>query len=173
MAASDRSLVLGDGRLAYLCAQAIKMSTPDVTVIGKHESKLARFTNIGFSTIRLDDVVPDKSFDLVVDCSGSDSGLPLAISLVRPRGTIVMKTTIAAQHQLSLAAIVIDEITVVGSRCGPFAEAIGALQNQAIDVSNLITHRYPLESVHDAMQAAVSPNAFKVVFEINPSAKGA
>lgn len=79
-----------------------------------------------------------------------------------------MKTTIARDHQLSLAAIVIDEITVVGSRCGPFDKAIQALQDKSINVSNLITHRYPLDSVHDAMKSAVSPEAFKVVFDIKP-----
>jgi threonine dehydrogenase-like Zn-dependent dehydrogenase len=169
---STRTAVLGDGRLGYLSAQAIKLSTNDVTVIGKHSSKLARFEVIGIATSKLDaatrgtSVDLRDSFDVVVDCTGSSDGLPMALNLVRPRGTVVMKTTVAAEHQLSLAPIVIDEITVVGSRCGPFDKAIRALEEKSIDVSKLITHRYPLASVHQAMKAAVSPDALKVVFDI-------
>jgi threonine dehydrogenase-like Zn-dependent dehydrogenase len=164
--ASSHAVVLGDGRLAYLCAQAIGRSSDDVTVVGKHESKLARFDRLGIATVSLEGLVADKSFDVVVDCTGSEGGLPLALNLVRPRGTVVMKTTIASDHRLSLAPIVIDEITLVGSRCGPFAKAIQSLEEKSIDVSNLITHRYPLESAGEAMQSAVAPDAFKVVFDI-------
>jgi threonine dehydrogenase-like Zn-dependent dehydrogenase len=165
--ASDRVAILGDGRLAYLCSQAIKCDAPDVTVISKHREKTARFESRGIKTVPRENVGCPQAFDIVVDCTGSASGLPLALRLVRPRGTVIMKTTIASEHRLSLATIVIDEITVVGSRCGPFDKAIQALQDKSIDVSNLITHRYPLDAVHDAMKSAVSPKAFKVVFDIN------
>ncbi len=164
---SDRVVIAGDGRLAYLCAQAIQLVTKNVTVIGKHESKLSRFERRGISTIKLQDVDEQKSYDVVVDCTGSESGLPLALSLVRPRGTIVLKTTVASKHHLSLAPIVIDEISIVGSRCGPFAKAMDALQERSIDVSGLITHRFPLESAREAMESATSPRAFKVVFDID------
>jgi threonine dehydrogenase-like Zn-dependent dehydrogenase len=163
---SDRVVIAGDGRLAYLCAQAIRLVTENVTVIGKHASKLARFQRRGISTIELQDVAEQKSYDVVVDCTGSESGLPLALSLVRPRGTIVLKTTVASKHHLSLAPIVIDEISIVGSRCGPFAKAMNALQERSIDVSDLITHRFPLEAGGEAMESATSPCAFKVVFDI-------
>ncbi len=113
-----------------------------------------------------------KSFDVVVDCTGSESGMPLALQLVRPRGTVVMKTTIAAEHRLSLAAIVIDEITVVGSRCGPFDEALGALEAKRVDVSQLITHRFPLRQAEQAMAKARDPEAMKVVFEISGPSLG-
>jgi threonine dehydrogenase-like Zn-dependent dehydrogenase len=159
-------VVLGDGRLAMLSAQAILPRTADLTVIGKHPRKLARFDRLPLRTLRLDEPTEPKSFDVVVDCTGSETGMKLALQLVRPRGTVVMKTTIAAEHQLSLAPVVIDEITVVGSRCGPFDEALDALANQRVDVSGLITHRFPLQNVSQAMDAACDPEAMKVVFEV-------
>jgi threonine dehydrogenase-like Zn-dependent dehydrogenase len=162
----SRAIILGDGRLAYLCAQAISLHVSHLSVVGKHKQKLTRFHQLGMTTLALDELEPDQSFDLVVDCTGSVTGMPLALDLVRPRGTIVMKTTVAAQHEMSLAPIVIDEINVVGSRCGPFDVAIEALMEDKIDLKELITHRYPLASVHEAFDAAVHPEAFKVVFEI-------
>ncbi len=173
LASSDRVAILGDGRLAYLCSQAIKCDAPDLTVVSKYSEKAARFESQGIKTVELAKIGRPRSFDIVLDCTGSESGLPLALQLIRPRGTIIMKTTIASEHHLSLAEIVIDEITVVGSRCGPFDKAIQALQDKSVDVSNLITHRYMLDSVHDAMKSAVSPKAFKVVFDINPDPTGA
>ena len=170
--ASDRVAILGDGRLAYLCSQAIKCDSPELTVVSKHREKAARFESRGIKTVQREEIGRPQSFDTVVDCTGSESGLPLALQLIRPRGTIIMKTTIASKHHLSLAEIVIDEITLVGSRCGPFGKAIQALQDKSVDVSNLITHRYMLDSVHDAMKSAVSPKAFKVVFDINSVPKG-
>lgn len=161
-----RVVVLGDGRLAMMSVQAILLRTADVTVVGKHKSKLARFERLPVRTLRLEDPVESKSFDVVVDCTGSETGLSLALQLVRPRGTIVMKTTIAVEHQLSLAAIVIDEITMVGSRCGPFDEALDALERGLVDVSGLITHRFSLSQSEQAMTTACDPQAMKVVFEI-------
>ena len=162
-----RVAVLGDGRLSMLSVQAILLRSPDVTVVGKHAPKLARFESLPVRTVRLQEPVAAKSFDVVVDCTGSESGMPLAFQLVRPRGTVVMKTTIAAEHRLSLAAIVIDEITVVGSRCGPFDEALRALEAKRVDVSQLITHRFPLRQAEQAMAKARDPEAMKVVFEIS------
>ncbi|MGI9474174.1 MAG: alcohol dehydrogenase catalytic domain-containing protein [Rubripirellula sp.] len=166
----SRVVILGDGRLAYLCSQAISLSVRDITVVGKHDQKLARFRKLGMTTIGLDQLEPEKSFDLVVDCTGSATGMPLALQLVQPRGTVVMKTTVASQHEMSLAPIVIDEIKIVGSRCGPFDVAIQALREDKIDLSGLITHRYPLAAVSQAFEVAVNPQAFKVVFDIAPSA---
>ena len=162
----SRAIVLGDGRLAFLCAQAISLRINDITVVGKHQQKMERFHQLGIPTIALDELECEKSFELVVDCTGSVTGLPLALRLVQPCGTVVMKTTVAANHTMSLAAIVIDEIRLVGSRCGPFDLAIRALTEGNIDLSNLITHRFRLDSVDDAFRAAVDPRAFKVVFDI-------
>ena len=162
----DQVTICGDGRLALMSAKAIMLTGADVSIIGKHEHKLARFGAMGLRTHLLDEVSTERTCDVVVDCTGSTSGLSLALQLVRPRGTIVLKTTVAAQHELSLAKIVIDEITVVGSRCGPFDKAIHALADQAVDVAHLITHRFPIESAVEAMRVAKSPDALKVVLEL-------
>ena len=164
----DRIAILGDGRLGFLCAQVLHLNCPSITVFGKHQSKLARFDRFA-ETIQISPGrgLPNGMFDVVVDCTGSTTGLPMAIDLARPRGTIVMKTTVAGEHRQSLAAIVINELNVVGSRCGPFDKAIDALAANKIDVEGLITKRFPIEQVDDAFQEAASPDAFKVVFEIN------
>ena len=164
---SDRVAILGDGRLGYLCAQVLRLHSDQVTVVGKHAAKLERFQDIAQTNCINSDTLPrEGSFDLVVDCTGSTSGLPMAIRLARPRGTIVMKTTVAGEHHQSLAMIVINELSIVGSRCGPFDKAIEALKNGRIDVSGLITHRYGLDQVETAFKTAISPDAFKVLFEI-------
>ena len=152
----DRIAILGDGRLGFLCAQVLRLKSDHVRVIGKHESKLARFRDF-VETTRIDGQtsLPTAAFDVVVDCTGSTSGLPMAIELARPRGTIVMKTTVAGEHRQSLAAVVIHELNLIGSRCGPFDKAIDALAKGEIDVSNLVTHRYPLDRVEQAFSAAV------------------
>ena len=166
ISAVRRAIVLGDGRLANLCAQAISHHVDDLRVVGKYDLKLDRFRRLDIETIKLGELVSEKAFDLVVDCTGSVSGLPIALELVEPRGTIVMKTTVASEHRVSLAPIVIDEINVVGSRCGPFDLAIEMLQADRFDLSGLITHRFPLEAADQAFKSAVDPTAFKVVFDV-------
>lgn len=163
----DNAIVLGDGRLANLCAQVISRHVNNIQVVGKHDLKMARFQRLGIKTVPLEELVPEKTHDLVVDCTGSVTGLPLALQLVRPRGTVVMKTTVAADHEVSLAPIVIDELSIIGSRCGPFGLAIELLQAGEFDLSSLVTHRFSLEEAAMAFQTAVEPSAFKVIFEIN------
>ncbi|MCC9599421.1 alcohol dehydrogenase catalytic domain-containing protein [Stieleria sp. JC731] len=170
LASTDRVAILGDGRLGFFCAQAISLHTDRLSVFGKHGTKLLRFGHRGFTTIQVvpDDLadLPSREFDVVVDCTGSTSGLPMALHLVRPRGTIVMKTTVADPHHQSLAQIVIDEINLVGSRCGPFAKAINALASLQVDVSGLITDRFELDQANEAFEKATNPTSFKVVFDI-------
>src|SRR6185295_2976254 len=130
---SDRVVVLGDGRLGNLCAQVLSGICDRVLVVGKHAEKLALLDDLGIETALLENVrgvhlQPDQEkADLVVDCTGSETGLPTALTLVRPRGTIVLKTTVAGTQQMPWAPIVIDEVTIVGSRCGPFDRALAAL----------------------------------------------
>lgn len=166
LSTKQKAIVLGDGRLANLCAQTIAQQVKSIQVVGKHELKLSRFERLGIKTIQLQDLVCEQEFDLVVDCTGSVTGLPLALQLVKPRGTIVMKTTVAADHSVSLAPIVIDEINIVGSRCGPFGLAIELMKAGRFDLSNLVTHRFALEEAAAAFRTAVDPSAFKVVFDV-------
>jgi threonine dehydrogenase-like Zn-dependent dehydrogenase len=163
---NQRSVVLGDGRLGNLCAQVLKSAGCDVLVVGKHQQKLARIEALDIATIQLGDAEPAQAADVVVDCTGSTTGLETALSLVRPRGTVVLKTTVAGVHELSLAPVVINEITLVGSRCGPFDKAIAALRDDVFQLDDFICGRYALDEYERAFAHARAPDALKVVFEI-------
>jgi threonine dehydrogenase-like Zn-dependent dehydrogenase len=167
--ASDRVAVLGDGRLALMCAQVLANRSSNVIVFGKHASKLQRFAERGVSTEQLQGAqpsdVPANAFDLVVDCTGSTTGLPMALHMVRPRGTVIMKTTVAGPHEQSLAAIVIDEINLLGSRCGPFDQALEAIANGQINLDDLVTDTFALSDYQAAFAAAKNADSFKVIFE--------
>jgi len=151
---NDRVIVLGDGRLGNLCAQVLAPVAGDVLVIGKHREKLALLERRGITTARLAEAPRDRRADIVVDCTGSDTGLPMALTLVRPRGTIVLKTTVAGTQTMPWAPFVIDEITLVGSRCGPFDRALVALERGEVDVRPLIEERLPLERGVEALDLA-------------------
>jgi threonine dehydrogenase-like Zn-dependent dehydrogenase len=163
----DRVIVLGDGRLGNLCAQVLASVTRELIVIGKHPAKLALLHARGIDTALLADIPPDHWADIVVDCTGSDTGLPTALNFVRPRGTIVLKTTVAGTQTLAWAPFVIDEVTLVGSRCGPFDRAIAALDRGEVDVRPLIQERLPLERGVEALDLA--RQRLKVLLEISPS----
>lgn len=166
IAGTERIVVLGDGRLGNLCAQVLASMVDDVLVIGKHREKLALLEGLGLKTALLSDDVPHRSFDIVVECTGSDSGLPTALKLVRPRGTIVLKTTVAGTQTLAWAPFVIDEITLVGSRCGPFDRALNALEHGLVDVEPLITDRFSLSNGLSALQRAQQTGVLKVLIEM-------
>jgi threonine dehydrogenase-like Zn-dependent dehydrogenase len=163
----DRVIVLGDGRLGNLCAQVLAHVTRDLVVVGKHPAKLELLRARGIQTALLADVRADHSADIVVDCTGSDTGLPTALTFVRPRGTVVLKTTVAGTQSLAWAQFVIDELTLVGSRCGPFDRAIAALDCGEVDVRPLIQERLPLERGVEALDLA--RQRLKVLLEVNPS----
>src|SRR5215207_8131585 len=152
IAATDRVVVLGDGRLGNLCAQVLASIADDVLVVGKHQEKLAILQRMGLATAMLSDELPPRAADIVVDCTGSDSGLSAALTLVRPRGTIVLKTTVAGTQTLAWAPFVIDEVTLVGSRCGPFDQALTALEKGEVRVQPLISERYDLAKGIDALE---------------------
>jgi len=159
--------VLGDGRLGNLCAQVLASIADDVLVIGKHREKLALLEAMGLKTALLSDDIPPRSFDIVVECTGSESGLPTALTLVRPRGTIVLKTTVAGTQTLAWAPFVIDEVTLVGSRCGPFDRALNALEHGLVDVEPLITDRFNLSKGLMALQRAQQKGVLKVLLEMD------
>lgn len=173
IASSDHVLIVGDGRLGLMSAMALRLTGAQIDVVGKHSDKLGRFSRLGLKTSMLDSPQPrspqvfkEESYDVVVDCTGSVTGLELAMQAVRPRGTIVMKTTIAGDHQLSLAPIVINEIRLVGSRCGPFSTALSAIAGGDVDLDGLITDRFSLDAGKAAFERATAKDSFKVVFEI-------
>jgi threonine dehydrogenase-like Zn-dependent dehydrogenase len=164
--AQERIVVLGDGRLGNLCAQVLARISDRVLVVGKHREKLAILAGYGIATTLLSDPPEDRSADIVVDCTGSDSGLPTALKLVRPRGTIVLKTTVAGTQALAWAPFVIDEVTLVGSRCGPFDKALEALAAATVDVKPLITERFDLSHGLHALDRAKTKAVLKVLLDV-------
>jgi threonine dehydrogenase-like Zn-dependent dehydrogenase len=158
----DEVLVLGDGKLGSLCAQVLRLTGAKVTALGKHAGKLALIKKAGVRTIDLKDWRP-RQFDVVVEATGSASGLELALSAVRPRGTLILKSTIAGKHQVSLAPIVINEINIIGSRCGLFPDALEALDARQVSVTPLIEAIYPLNDGLAAVDHAGRPGARKIL----------
>jgi threonine dehydrogenase-like Zn-dependent dehydrogenase len=130
--------------------------------VGKHADKLALIKRAGVRTIELKDWQP-RPFDIVVEATGSAAGLELALGAVRPRGTLILKSTIAGNHQTSLAPIVINEINVVGSRCGPFPDALAALAEKQVSVEPLIEAIYPLNDGVAAVEHAARQGARKIL----------
>jgi threonine dehydrogenase-like Zn-dependent dehydrogenase len=159
---TDEVLVLGDGKLGMLCAQVLQTTGAHVRVVGKHLHKLRFLHMRGLSTSLLSDWHPAPA-DVVVEATGSPAGLTLAMTAVQARGTLVLKSTIAAEHALSLAPLVINEVTVVGSRCGPFAPALRALAHGQIAVTPLIDHIYPLAAGTEAIAHAARHGAQKIL----------
>ena len=155
-------LVMGDGKLGMLCAQVLKLTGARLTVLGKHRDKLALVKRTGVRTVLLEDWKP-RLFDVVVEATGSESGLKLAMTAVRPRGTLILKSTIAGEHNVSLAPLVIDEITVIGSRCGLFPPALRALVENSVSVTPLIERIYPLVEALAGVAHAARPGARKIL----------
>jgi threonine dehydrogenase-like Zn-dependent dehydrogenase len=162
----DRVIVLGDGRLGNLCAQVLASLSDHVLVVGKHPEKLSLLDALGMDTCLLAEAPREKSADVVVDCTGSESGLPTALAMVRPRGTIVLKTTVAGTQTLAWAPFVIDEVTLVGSRCGRFDQALRALEAGLIAVEPLISARVDLAHGVEALETARTAPVLKILFDI-------
>ena len=150
--------VLGDGKLGLLIGQALQLSGSRLVVIGHHAERLETLARRGIGAV-LEPATAEwgREFDVVVDATGSSSGLELAYRLVKPRGTIVLKTTVAKMDLFDLNRLVIDEVTLVGSRCGPFDAALSALAKKEVDVKPLISRRMPLRDGVEAMRLASTP----------------
>ena len=161
----DRVLVVGDGKLGQLIAQTLSLAPCDLLVVGRHPSKLALLARRGVRTGGPDTLDPG-AFDVVVECTGNRDGLAAALSAVRPRGTLVLKSTYAGAVTLEASRIVVNELTLVGSRCGPFAPALRLLAERRVEVEPLIHARYPLREGLAAFEHAARPGVLKVVLEV-------
>lgn len=157
-------VVLGDGKLGLLCAQVLQSVGARVMLVGKHPDKLALVEHLGIPTVVLSQWTPHPA-DVVIEATGSTKGLSLAMETVRPRGTLVLKSTVAQEHTLSLAPLVINEVTVIGSRCGRFPPALQALSQRQIAVTPLITATYSLADGIAAMNRATEPGVLKVLLK--------
>jgi threonine dehydrogenase-like Zn-dependent dehydrogenase len=156
---TDRIAVLGDGRLGALVALALRGEN-FAPVAGHHPEKLKRLAALGLQTQSADELAP--GYDAVVDCTGQSAGFSSAIALVRPRGTVILKSTAAAGVAMNLAPVVINEITIIGSRCGRFGPAIDALAARKFDPRPLIDATYSLDD-GVAFAAAADKSKFKIV----------
>lgn len=169
----DGVVVLGDGKLGLLCAQVMAGTGASVTLVGKHVKNLALVADRGVATVLLEAWIPAAAADCVVEATGSATGLALAAAAVRPRGTLVLKSTVADEHRLSLAPFVINEITVIGSRCGLFPPALRALADRSVDVTPLIDAKFPLAGGVDALAHAARPGVRKVLIDQSLGGTGA
>jgi alcohol dehydrogenase len=158
-----RVVVLGDGKLGLLVAAVLCLTGAELTLVGRHPTKMAIAAEWGISTRAADRPLPDHSIDIVVECTGSSDGYREALRLVRPRGILVLKSTYHGELTVNMSALVVDEITVVGSRCGPFAPALRLLAAGTVDPRPLITARYPLEEGEAALAHAARPGVLKVL----------
>lgn len=165
---TDRVFVLGDGKLGQLVARVLAATGARLTVLGRHESKLALLRKAGIDAVPSDNVA-DGSADVVVDCTGSAAGFGDALRLTRPRGTLVLKSTVADAVAVNLAPLVINEVTVIGSRCGPFEPAIRAIAARRIEVRSLLSEVYPLDEAVAAFRRAGDPGVLKVALQTLPA----
>ena len=163
--ANDRVVVLGDGKLGQLIAQVIHLRTKAVMCVGKHPWKLEMLRERQIDTALLHEPV-EHGADIVIEATGSYEGLSRAIELVRPEGTIVLKTTIAHPIAIDLSVPVINEVRVIGSRCGPFRPALDALASGTVEVDHLITEAHNLDEGVRALERAADQDSMKVLLSI-------
>lgn len=160
-----RVAVLGSGRLGLLVAQVLALQECDLEVIGRNPRTLDFCRRRGIRTCGLEDVPAAADRDVVVECTGSPDGLRLALRLCRPCGTLVLKSTYAAPAAIDLAPVVINEVRVIGSRCGPFPQALRLLAERRVAVDELVTAVYPLAQGVEALAAAARPEHIKVLLQ--------
>jgi alcohol dehydrogenase len=169
---TDRVAVIGDGKLGLLCAQALRLPGCEVAVVGRHPERWDILSDLGIEAHHAESAVSRQSpvatdnrrYDVVVDCTGHPSGLEIARRLVRPRGRLVLKSTFAGDTTLDISALVVDEIQLVGSRCGPFAPALRLLERRLIATEPLIAGRFALHDGLDAFRAAAG--RLKILLEV-------
>ncbi|MCH7599914.1 MAG: zinc-binding dehydrogenase [Myxococcales bacterium] len=161
-----RVLVFGDGRLGLLISQVMQTTGASVTTIGKHPEKLALMEARGIATCLLADWDASSELgDIVVEATGSSAGFARAIAATRPRGTMVLKSTVAHPEAIDLSPLVINEIQVVGSRCGPFAPALAALEDGSVEVEAMIAERFGLQQAEHALAKAGEAGVLKVLID--------
>ncbi|MGD8492382.1 MAG: alcohol dehydrogenase catalytic domain-containing protein [Desulfobacterales bacterium] len=162
-------LLIGAGRLGQLIARTLASVTGQLTVVARHQSQQVLLSAHDIGWIQ-EDGIRDRAFDIVIEATGSPAGFTLARQAVRPRGTIVLKSTYSDTGEdtrpIQLSSLVVDEITLVGSRCGPMAAALDQLEKQQVDPAGLIAKRYSLSDALAAFEHAAAPGALKILFQI-------
>ena len=159
-----RVLLVGAGRLGQLIARVLRLTGCDLTVVARRDRQHALLAAAGIHWLA-EDSVPAAGFDIVVEASGAPSGLALARRAVRPGGTLVLKSSYAGEVPVDIASLVVDEITVIGSRCGPFPAALRLLALGLVDPTPLIEDRFPLSEAASALRRAAEPGVLKVLVD--------
>jgi threonine dehydrogenase-like Zn-dependent dehydrogenase len=162
--AGTRVAVLGDGKLGLLVGQVLKAHGAEVHQYGRHKDKLRIATNAGIEA-RVARKLPQSEYGLVVDATGSSDGLRQAVQMAKPRGTVVMKSTVHGVVRLDSAPVIVNEITLVGSRCGRFEPALRLLRTRQVNVENLISEILPLKDAPLAFRRAAAPGVLKVLLK--------
>jgi len=162
---TDRVVVIGDGKLGLLTAQILRLTGCALTVIGHHRQKLDILSQQSIATYMETDIPADKQADIVVDCTGNPHGFALARKLVRPRGKLILKSTFHDDSRINLTSLVVDEVTLIGSRCGPFQSALRLLEQNLIDVKPVIDRIYPLDEGIAAFEQAGAKGSLKVLLK--------
>ncbi len=158
--------VIGDGKLGNLCAQSLALKSENVTLIGKHREKLSLVEKRNIQTVLLESASKFyKSFDIVVEASGSETGFATALDLLKTRGKLVLKSTFQGKTNLEMWRVVVDEITIVGSRCGRFAPALEILKEKKLDIKSLISQEFTLKDGVKAMETAARKGVMKVLLK--------
>jgi threonine dehydrogenase-like Zn-dependent dehydrogenase len=161
---TTRVAVLGDGKLGLLCAQTIALTGAPLLLVGKHPEKLRIAERLGIETAEVADAEKrPRDFDVVVEATGSAEGFALARKLLRPRGVLVLKSTFHGATEIDAAQIVVDELSIVGSRCGRFAPALDLLRKGAIELDSMISEEYPLSKAMFALDRAAEKGVLKVL----------
>ena len=158
--------MLGDGKLGLTTALTLHAQNLDVTLVGKHQNKLDIAKCQGVKTKLLNEFEQQKIYDVVVEATGTASGFEASMALTKPRGTLVLKSTVATGKELNLAPIVIDEITVLGSRCGQFPPALRMLENNRINFKPFISKIYLIDSAVEAFEANKAKDSIKILIKI-------
>lgn len=161
----DRVLLVGAGRLGQLIAQSLALTGCDLRVVARHAHQQNLLTRRGIRVISEEDVQPWR-WDVVVEATGSPGGFALARKAVRPRGTLVMKSTYKGEMSVSFSSIVVDEINIVGSRCGPFEPALRLMESRQLDPTVLIGDEFKLGDALKAFERAAEPGVLKVLVEV-------
>ena len=162
---TSKVLVLGDGKLGLTTALTLNAHNLDVLLVGKHQNKLDIAKAQGVKTELLENFNTEQ-YDVVVEATGSASGFEMSMALTKPRGTLVLKSTVATGKELNLAPIVINEITVLGSRCGQFGPALRLLENKRINFTPFISGIYTIDKAIDAFEANKSKENLKILIKI-------
>lgn len=161
-----RIAVIGDGKLGVLCAQSLALKSKNVSLIGKHKEKMQVAENRGVEGVLLENAGKlARKFDVVVEASGSESGLQTALYLLKPRGKLVLKSTFQGKTNLEMWRVVVDEITIVGSRCGRFAPVLELLRNKKIDVESLISDEFSLSEGVKSVKKAGEKGVLKILLK--------